>query len=103
MSGQSSMVQLPHLAGHKSRTVSRLEDSATQTQVEESFFSENKDETEVPLLNRILIEIDWINLIFILKDPAVERWSETGRNGERIEASEDQAILDGSSPTAQWW
>jgi hypothetical protein len=29
--------------------------------VEESFFSENKDETEVPLLNRILIEIDWIN------------------------------------------
>jgi hypothetical protein len=58
MSGQSSMVQLPHLAGHKSRTVSRLEDSATQTQVEESFFSENKDETEVPLLNRILIEID---------------------------------------------
>ena len=41
------MVQLPHLAGHKSRTVSRLEDSATQTQVEESFFSENKDGTEV--------------------------------------------------------
>jgi hypothetical protein len=31
------MVQLPHLAGHKSRTVSRLEDSATQTQVENIF------------------------------------------------------------------
>jgi hypothetical protein len=46
------MVQLPHLAGHKSRTVSRLEDSATQTQVEESFFSENKDGTEVPLLKQ---------------------------------------------------
>jgi hypothetical protein len=37
MSGRSSMVQLPHLAGHKSRTVSRLEDSATQTQVENIF------------------------------------------------------------------
>ncbi len=47
MSGRSSMVHLPHLAGHKSRTVSRLEDSATQTQVEESFFSENKDNAEV--------------------------------------------------------
>ena len=37
MSGRSSMVQLPHLAGDKSRTVSRLEDSATQTQVENIF------------------------------------------------------------------
>lgn len=43
MSGRSSMIHLPQLTGHKSRTVSRLEDSATQTQVEESFFSENKD------------------------------------------------------------
>lgn len=41
------MIHLPHLAGHKSRTVSRLEDSATQTQVEESFFSENRDGAEV--------------------------------------------------------
>lgn len=49
MSGRSSMIHLPHLAGHKSRTVSRLEDSATQTQVEESFFSENRDGAEVQL------------------------------------------------------
>ena len=49
MSGRSSMIHLPHLAGTKSRTVSRLEDSATQTQVEESFFSENKDGAEVDI------------------------------------------------------
>nr|CAH0106892.1 unnamed protein product [Daphnia galeata] len=49
MSGRSSMIHLPHLAGTKSRTVSRLEDSATQTQVEESFFSENKDGAEMQL------------------------------------------------------
>lgn len=53
MSGRSSMVHLPHLTGPKSRTVSRLEDSATQTQVEESFFSENKDNGEVNELKLI--------------------------------------------------
>ena len=47
MSGRSSMIHLPHLAGTKSRTVSRLEDSATQTQVEDSFYSENRDGAEV--------------------------------------------------------
>ena len=53
MSGRSSLVHLPHLTGPKSRTVSRLEDSATQTQVEESFFSENKDNGEVNELKLI--------------------------------------------------
>jgi hypothetical protein len=67
MSGRSSMVQLPHLAGHKSRTVCRLEDSATQTQVEESFFSENKDGAEVvPFKTEFELQLIELTFCFII-------------------------------------